>query len=146
MKGACLLLLLSCGPIAAQNPTEQPLTITISALTPSVKAGSDVRIIVKITNHTTENLDENEIISGMTSLDANLTFEVRDTRGNLMRKTLCEHPKQAVEHNVHRSILSGATLTQEQNVSSFYDISHPGTYVVQAFRSPSRGAATEVVK
>ena len=145
MKGACLLLLLSLAPIAAQNGSQQPLTITISALTPSVKAGSDVWVIVKITNHTTERLDESEIISGMTSFDPKLVFEVRDTGGNLMGKVY-EHPKRAAELKLDRSILSGATLTQQQNLSRFYDVSHPGSYVVQVSRSPSPGSTTEVVK
>ena len=146
MRGACLLLLLSCGPVTTQNATGQQLTITISALAPSVKAGSDVRVIVKITNHTTESLDEKEIISAMTSVDPNLTFEVRDMRGNLMRKKPYEHPKRAAEHSLNRSILSGATLIQEQNISSFYDLSQPGSYVLQVSRSPSRGTTSEVVK
>jgi hypothetical protein len=145
VKGACLLLLLSWLPLAAQNGTEQPLTITISALTPSVKAGSDVWVVVKITNHSTERLDESESISGMTSLDPNLVFDVRDTRENLIAKKVYEHPERATQHNVNRSIGSGSTLTQQQNISRFYDVTQPGSYVVQVSRQ-SRGQQSGVVK
>lgn len=146
MRGACLLLLLSCAPLAAQNAIEQALTITITALTPSVKAGSDVRVIVKMTNHTTGSLDESEIVSGTTSADPNLVFDVRDTSGNPIRKKMYEHSKRVVEQEVHRSIFSGATLTHEQNLSSLYDVSQPGTYVVQVFHSPPPGPTSEVIK
>jgi hypothetical protein len=146
VKGACLLLLLSWVPLAAQNGTEQPLTITISALTPNVKAGLDVWVVVKITNHSTEKLDESESIVGMTSWDPNLVFDVRDTRGNLIAQRVYEHPERATPHNVNRSIWSGATLTQQQNISRFYDVTQPGSYVVQVSRSPSRGPTSGVVK
>jgi hypothetical protein len=146
VKRACLLLLLSWVALAAQNGTEQPLTIAISALAPSVKAGSDVWVVVKITNHSTERLDEGESISGMTSVDPNLVFDVRDTRGNLIAKKVYEHPKQAARSNVNRSIESGATLTQQQDISRFYDVTQPGSYVVQVSRSPSRWATSGVVK
>jgi hypothetical protein len=146
VKGACLLLLLSWVPLAAQNATEQPLTITISALTPSVKAGSDMWVVVKITNHSTEGLDESESISGLTSLDPNLVFDVHDTRGNPIAKKVYERPERATRQNVNRSIWSGATLTQQQNISRFYDVTQPGSYVVQVSRSPSRGPTSGVVK
>jgi len=133
-------------PLAAQNGTEQPLTITISALTPSVKAGLDVWVVVKITNHLTERLDESESIIGETSLDPNLVFDVRDTSGNLIARKLFEHPERVTGHNVNRSIESGATLTQQQNISRFYDLIEPGSDVVQVSRSLSRGPRSGVVK
>ena len=146
VKGACLLLLLSWVPLAAQNGSEQPLTITITALAPSVKAGSDVWVVVKIANHSNERLDETESISGMTSLDPNLVFDVRDRSGNVIAKRVYEQPEREMGHNVNRSIGSGATLTQQQNISRFYDITQPGSYVVQVSRSPSRGPTSGIVK
>jgi len=146
VKSACLLLLLSWMPLAAQNAAEQPFTITISAPTPSVKAGSDVWVVVKITNHSTERLDESGSISGITGLDPNLVFEVRDTRGNLITKKVYVHPELATGHPINRSIESGETLAQEQNISRLYDITQPGSYVVQVSRSPSRGPTSGVVK
>lgn len=145
VKGAVLLLLLSWASLAAQTVAAQPFTITISALAPRIKAGADVRVIVTITNHTTQSVEENTIVSGMTSLDPNLVFEVRDARGNLVDKRLCEYPKRS-RHNVNHTIISGATLTQEQNISDFYDVSQPGSYVVQVSRSPSPGSTSEVVR
>ena len=127
VKGACLLLLLSWVPLAAQNGSEQPLTITITALAPSVKAGSDVWVVVKIANHSTERLDETESISGMTSLDPNLVFDVRDRSGNLIAKKVYEHTERTTQHNLNRCIESGATLTQQQNISRFYDVTQPGS-------------------
>jgi hypothetical protein len=146
VKGACLLLLLSWVPLAAQNGSEQPLTITITALAPSVKAGSDVWVVVKIANHSNERLDETESISGMTSLDPNLVFDVRDRSGNLIAKKVYEHTERTTQHNLNRCIESGATLTQQQNISRFYDVTQPGSYVVQVYRSSSRGPTSGVVK
>jgi len=101
---------------------------------------------VKITNHSTERIDESESISGMTSLDPNLVFDVRDTRGSLIARKVCEHPERATRRNVNRSIGSGATVTQQQNISRFYDVTQPGSYVVQVSRSPSREPTSGVVK
>src|SRR5690242_13720533 len=82
----------------------------------------------------------------MDSSDPNLVFEVRDTLGNLVAKKVYEHPERATRRNINRSIDPGATLTQRQNVSHFYDIIQPGSYVVQVSRSPSRGSRTGVVQ
>jgi hypothetical protein len=146
MKKACLLLLLSCMPLAAQNAVGGSFTIAISATTPNVKAGSDVWVIVKITNHSSDELDESGSISGMTGLDPNLAFDVRDTRGNLIAKRVYEHPELATGHPVNRAIESEETLTEQQNISLLYDISQPGSYVVQVSRSQPHGPTSRVVK
>ena len=146
MKSAALLLLLSWMPLAAQNAVEQPFTLTISAPTQSVKAGSDVWVVVKIANHSTETLDESGSISDMTGLDPNLVFDVRDTRGNLIAKKVYEHPELATGRPVNRSIGPGETLAEQQNISRLYNIAAPGSYVVQVSRSRSGGPASRVVK
>ena len=146
MKSACLLVLLSWMPLAAKNAAERQFTVTISAPTPSVKAGSDVWVVVKITNHSSGKLDESGSISGMTGLDPNLVFDVRDTRGNLIAKKVYEHPELATGHPVNRTIEPGETLTEQQNISRLYDIIQPGSYVVQVSRSPSGGPTSGVVK
>src|ERR1700675_4962818 len=146
MKSAYLLLLLSWTPLAAQNGAQQPFTIAISAPTPIVKAGSDVWVIVKITNHSTEKLDESGSINGMTGLDPYLVFEVRDIRGDSMAKKVYERPELASGHPVNRSIIPGETLTEEQDVSRLYDMTHPGNYVVQVFRRSSEVKQSRSVK
>jgi hypothetical protein len=146
VKSAYLLLLLSWMPLAAPNAAEQPFTITITAPTPMVKAGSDVWVVVKITNHSLERLDESGSISGMTSLDPYLGFDVRDTRGNLIAKRVYEHPELATGHPVNRCIEPGETLTEEQNVSRLYDMTQPGSYIVQVSRPRSGMFTRRVVK
>jgi len=106
----------------------------------------DMWVVVKITNHSTERLDESGSISGMTGLDPNLGFDVRDTRGNLIARKAYEHPELATGHPVNRSIESGETLTEEQNISRLCDITQPGSYVVQVSRSRFGGTTSGVVK
>jgi hypothetical protein len=145
MKSGYLLLLLSWTPLAAQNAA-QPFTIAISAPTPIVKAGSDVWVIVKITNHSTENLDESGSINGMTGLDPYLVFEVRDLRGDSIANKVYKRPELASGYPVNRSIKPGETLTEEQDVSRLYDMTHPGNYVVQVFRRSSEVKQSRSVK
>lgn len=146
MKNACLLLLLSLTRLAGQNAAEQPFTITISAPTSIVKAGSDVWIDVTLANHSDEDLDESGSINGMTGLDPNLAFEVRDPRGNLIAKRVHKHPELATGKPVNREIKPRETLTEQQNISRLYDMTKPGRYIVQVSRGLSTGAQRGVVK
>jgi hypothetical protein len=146
VKRACLLLLLNWMPLAAQNAAEQPFTISIAAPTPVVKTGVDVRINVKLTNRSLIDLNESGSISSMTGLDPNLVFDVRDTRGNLIAKRVYEHPELATGTPVNCFLKPGETLAEQQNVARLYDMTKPGSYVVQVFREFSAGAQRRVVK
>ena len=146
MKRACLLLLLNWMPLAAQNPVEQPFTISIAAPTPVVKTGADVWVNVKLTNHLLIDLNESGSISSMTGLDPNLVFDVRDTRGNLIAKRMYEHPELATGTPLNRFLKPGETLTEQQNAARLCDMTKPGAYVVQVSREFSAGAQRRVVK
>jgi len=146
VKRACLLLLLNWMPLAAQNPVEQPFTISIAAPTPVVKTGADVWVNVKLTNHLLIDLNESGSISSMTGLDPNLVFDVRDTRGNLIAKRMYEHPELATGTPLNRFLKPGETLTEQQNAARLCDMTKPGAYVVQVSREFSAGAQRRVVK
>ena len=146
MKSVCLLLLLGWMPLAAQNPVEQPITIAISTPTPSVSAGSDVWVDVKLTNHSHENLDESGSISDRTGRDPYLVFEVRDQHGELAAKRVYEHPELASGSPVNRYLKPGETLMEQLNISRLYDITKSGSYVVQVSRESSGGLHCGVVK
>jgi hypothetical protein len=138
MKRACLLLLLGWMPLGAQNAVEQPFTISIDAPTPIVKAGADVWVNVQLKNNSRTDLNESGSISGMTGLDPNLVFEVRDTGGNLVAKRVYEHPELATGTPVNRLLKPGETLTVQQNLARLCDMAKPGRYVVQVSREAQR--------
>ena len=146
MKRAYLLLLLGWVPLAAQNAVEQPFMISITAPSPIVKAGSDVWINVRLTNHSHIDLNESGSISSMTGLDPNLAFDVRDTLGNLTAKRVYEHPELATGKPINRFLKPGETLMEQQNIAGVYDMSKPGKYVVQVSRALSEGEQRGVVK
>lgn len=141
MKSAYLLLLLSViAPTTEVSATER-LTIEISTLTHSVKSGSDVWVTIKITNRSNTELDESGSISNMTGMDPNLVVEVRDTRGRMAERRVHE---LASGSPVNRQIKPGETLAEEQNIALLYDITKPGSYVVQVSRSLPPAARGEV--
>jgi hypothetical protein len=146
MKKACLLLLLGCMSLAAQNAADQPFTISISVPTPDVKTGSDIWLNVTLTNHSPTDLNESGSISSMTGLDPNLIFYVRDTRGNLIAKRRFEHAELATGAPVNRVLKPGETLTEQQNIAHVFDLTHPRTYVVQVSREFSAGDQRMIVR
>jgi len=146
MKTTCLLLLLCAVQLAAQDASEQPLSVTISAPTLRVMAGSAVWITVKLTNHSHHDIDESGLINGMTGLDPNLEFDVRDLRGNAVAKRVYRHPELASREPINRAIKDGETLTEEQQISRLYDMTAPGTYIVQVSRASPAPARNEIMR
>ena len=146
MKTTYFLLFLCGQLLAAQDATEQPLSIAISAPTLTVMAGSEVWITVKLTNHSHHEIDESGSINGMTGLDPNLVFTVSDLHGNTVAKRIYRHPELATGTPINRAIKDRETLTEEQRISRLYDMTAPGTYIVQVSRRSAAGTEREIVR
>jgi hypothetical protein len=122
---------------ASAQPVQKPFSISISAETPVIKAGSDVWINVHLTNTSNHDLDDSGSIDNMIGLDPNLLFAVRDTRGKLVPKRVYKHPELAGGSPVNRTVRAGESISKEQRVSRLYDMSRPGQYVIQVSRRVS---------
>jgi len=91
-------------------------------------------IKIHLTNSSKRDLDASANISGLTGVDPNYLYDVRDSGGNLVPKRVYEHPELATGHAVFRTVKAGESITNVQNLSRLYDISQPGKYVIQVRR------------
>jgi hypothetical protein len=129
-----LVATLTAWTSASDQAVQKPFSISISAETPVVKAGSDVYINVHLTNTTNHNLDDSGSIDNRIGLDPNLLFAVRDTGGKLVPKRVYKHPELTTGTPVNRTVRPGESISLEQCVSRLYDMSRPGEYVIQVSR------------
>jgi hypothetical protein len=105
-----------------------------------------VWVNVELTNHLHADLNESGSVSSMTGLDPNLVFSVRDTVGNLIAKRVYEHPELATGTPVNRFLKPDETLMEPQNIALLYDMTKPGSYVVQVSREFVAGAQCRMTK
>jgi hypothetical protein len=133
-----LYLLLSAALAVGQQPNKPPFSISTTAESPTVAAGADVWIKVRVTNTSNRDLDDSGGFSDRTGLDPNFRFDVRDDRGKPVPKRTYPHAELGVTGEpVNRTIAPGETLTQEQRVSALYDMRKPGKYVIRVSRRAS---------
>jgi len=127
-------------PVWAQ-PSQAPISVRISPQAPTSKSASDIWITVHITNTSDQPVDLSGSINEMTGQDSILSFEVHDLNGKSSVKRKYKHPELAGHHPVMDRILRpGQSLTEEENLSRLYDMSAPGTYVVQVSLRPAQGS------
>jgi hypothetical protein len=130
-----ILLLLIC-PLAGSLAQEvnQLFSLSITAPQESVTAGSEVRVKTKLTNISNRTLT---IIDAVR--DCDYPVEVRDSNGKLAPKTdYAAHLKceGAVERgrNIVIELKPQESREDELVIASMYDLSRPGTYLIQVFR------------
>lgn len=133
--------------LAAQPQTDKrPFTIVVAAENSVVSPGADIWIKVSLTNSSNQNLDDSGSFSGRTSLDPNFQFDVRDQKGELVPKRRYEHPELDTGTPINRTLHPGESVTQEQRVSSLYDMTQPGKYRVQVSMPVPKGLGKGRVK
>jgi hypothetical protein len=133
--------------IAQDNTSNQLFSITISMVDTTIKAGSPVRIKIELTNTSYSDLDASGSFNDMTGQDSNFHVLLRDEKGNKGLKNIYNHPELATGHPIMgRTVKSGATLTEEQDVSRQYDMTHPGKYSIQVTRPISTDLKDGMVK
>lgn len=124
---------------AAAGGQPPPSTIVIAPLKPSFKAGSDVCVGISFTNSTPQNLNMSyAIVNGVSS---EFRFEVHDESGNLLPKKAKQHPDVgSFQGGEGRGLKPNDTEVSGECPSKQYDMSMPGKYTIQAFRSiPNTG-------
>jgi hypothetical protein len=142
-----LLVLFMCLPLTASGHVKLPLPITIriTATTPTVKVGSDVRIELTITNHSRRDLDTSANISELTGLDPNYTWDVRNRAGRKAPAKKDKNAELASGHAVFGSLNAEQSATIEQDISRLFDFSQPREYFIQASRQVQQDGKTVVV-
>jgi hypothetical protein len=143
-----LLLFLSltawvtASPLAAQPK----FSIRISPGTQLVRAGSAVIVNVSVTNNSNQDLNNSGSTNGMTGVDPNFQFAVRDKDGRAVPKKVYKHPELASGHSFNRTIKPGETMSEEQDISHLLDMTHPGQYMIQVSRHKSEKPQGGVLK
>jgi hypothetical protein len=138
MRMLLALFVPACGFAFAQTAVApQPFTITVTAATASVAAGSPVSLTVILKNMSKEPLDDSGSWDDRTHLDPNFKFIVQDAQGRPVPKRIFKHPEFRTGSPLNRTLAPGESVTEEQEVSRLYDFSEPGKYTIQvAMRIP----------
>jgi hypothetical protein len=158
-RTACLLgaLLMAALPVAARagNP---PLTVFIGVENPesqagpdrySIKEGSDVFIVVHLTNISNRNLSLGYDKDSRTNVDFSHRYEVRDSKGNPAQERTISHPEiGSTGHGWPARILKpGESMDiSGDDISRLLDLTALDKYTVQLLRAISDDPKDGVVK
>jgi|GEM_PF-176072 len=115
----------------------EPFKIAITLENPTVVAGADVMIKLSLTNISPQALIEGVMYMDGIYLDTSFRFDVRDESGKPVPKRIYPYEELRTGKVIFRTISSGQTLTQDQVVSSRYDLRKPGKYTIQVSRGVS---------
>jgi hypothetical protein len=157
MKALFIPLLLAGISVAVPNQSDganqvkPPFSITISTETPTVKAGAEVSIKVRITNASNHDINASSAyyrgVDG--GMDASYDEEVRDSKGNLAKRKQSSEPESEVPLTGSirlRTLKPGESADAVTGVSQQYDMSRPGQYGIQLSRRISDNPKDGVVK
>ena len=127
----CFLLLVNL--TFCQQSNNPPFKIAITAENSTVVAGADTSIKVSLTNTSDHDVNEGAAYI-LGNIDSSFQFEVRDSHGKLIPKRSYPHPELATGSVRFRTMSRGETYTQDQLVSSLYDMRKPCKYTIRVFR------------
>jgi hypothetical protein len=129
---------------AGTEAAKPPFSISISAVKPHVKAGSEVFIKIVLTN-----LSDHEIncSSGFANgVDRSYRYIIQDGRGKTIKKFENKHPEIDTATSVELcSLKPGESANSESRVGHDYDLRHPDQYSIQVSRPISNNTAEGVV-
>ena len=117
-------------------PTQVPISLTINAPSSEVKAGSEFKLDVVMTNTSDEQV-------GLTTWPDDFRVDVLDSEGRVVGKA--REPGESTTNPKARNVLRkssspGLTLSPhgvfrlQEDLSKEFDLSKPGKYTVQATR------------
>jgi len=130
----------------AKQSNNPPFKIAITTESPTVVAESDVSIKVSLTNTSNQDVNEGVMYKDGINLDSTLRSDVRNEHGKLVPKRTYPHEELRTGSVIFRTIRAGQTLTQEQRVSSLYDMRKPGKYTIQVWkRNPDYDIKSNIV-
>jgi hypothetical protein len=117
----------------AQTP-KVPFSITISTDNPEVRAGADVFIKIKMTNHSNHAVDCTRAPSN--GSDRAYEYDVRVLGGGATPKVIRPHPEIGETFSSWPCTLSpGESTTMDDTlISKLFDMSRPGTYSITVTR------------
>jgi len=121
------LLLIAAGPAQSSSA---PFSLTIAAVQTEVRAGSEVRLDLTITNNSNR-----MVMIALTTPMCDYEVEVRDSAGNLAPDTELKSKSDCAHRATGRAILCHLRPHSSQKdtvpVTWFSDMSKPGKYTVQ---------------
>lgn len=130
------------GQMAAQEPSKQPFTITISALKSSYKAGSFVELKIVMTNTSDREIDAGSVYDK--SINISYEYDVRDSSGN--PAPLKNFKLSELQSAKMRTLKPGESVSDVTNVARWVDFSQPGEYAIQVSRNIGDDEKEGVIK
>jgi hypothetical protein len=128
---ASLAILLLAGEMFSQAPAA-PYSLKLDVSPTHAAAGSQFHMEVDLTNRTPRPIAL-QLCLGLT-VECNFEISVRDSHGNSAREI--QSPMPTVLSIAGQGVAPGETLKfVSQRLSTFFDLTRPGTYTVQVSRS-----------
>ena len=131
---ACAITLTFFSPLAAPGP-KQFFSLTVAAPKEPIKAGTELRLLVTVTN--TSDRDISFITSpGLIPEDgARYEIDVRDIQGSpappsAYLRTKDNRIPTEYGSNIARTLGPGESFVDKVTVTRFYDLSQPGKYTI----------------
>jgi len=143
-RGLFLICFAYACALAYGQTVKSPWSIEISTDRPTVAAGSDVYIRVKLTNISDEVVDCSTFDLGG-GTDRYYQFDVRDENGAPVKKRDLSEPYPGSWRG-KCDLEPGKTLESTKLVSWLHDLSKPGKYRIQISRRISDGPNPQYVK
>ena len=142
-----LIMVFSCFSGVNFPPTaSQPLSLFITPAHQTVKVGSEIKIRTKLTNQT-----DHVITFFDTNFDCDYPTEVRDDKGNLVpltpyRQQLRCNDRLGDTRNILVTLKPQESIDEEILVHKLYELSRPGSYLVQVSRTIPKKLGDGTVK
>ena len=149
MKKSLLSLLLIAAmceatAVGMSGTAQKAFSITIGTEKAAVKTGSQVWVKIQLTN--TSNREVDCSAAYVDGVDARYQYDVRGVGGNPVRKIVKQHP-ELVSGSIQLCTLKRGESTDGGNdISTLFDMSQPGEYVIQLSRPVSSNPKDGVVK
>ena len=120
-----------------QSAKEPPFTLTLSALTPSVEVGEQIEIKIVMKNLTNHDLEYQ--LEMRNYQDRSNNYDVWDASGKKLEPIKKKYPQigDTFEGFPPHIVKPGGTESSGITITLLYDMTHPGTYTIQATRKIS---------
>ena len=143
----CLCIAIT-GPALCQTQSakEPPFSLTLSALTPSAEVGEQIELKIVMKNLTNHDLEYQLEVRNYQ--DRSNHYDVWNASGKKLGPMKKKYPQlgDTFEAFPPHIVKPGGTETSGITITLLYDMTHPGTYTIQATRKISDEANAGVVR
>jgi hypothetical protein len=141
-----ILVSIAVGAAFGQKQTaNEPLRIVITVDSPILKSGTTVFVKGQLTNTTDQPFAPSGCYCGPPGVFTYLAWEVRDEKGQAIAERMYPRAK-TFSPNMVRILKPGESMVDMEDIARRFDLTRPGTYVIQASKQVSNEKDSPIVK